>query len=413
MILFGHQTGNPNSHHAVLAHFERGWLDAFVVPWFPERGALRVVGALPPTRAMARRLERRRFEPLAGARFIQGRWGEFRRLGLRALGLGDEGLSYEVNDWLMRTMARACGRPRVTAVHSPEDASLWQFEEARRRGQACIYDLPIGYYPAWEQTQARLVREYSDWLPAGGLPSSRWVRPEQKRREMELADLVLAPSSFVERTIREFHPDKRIARAPYGVDLDFWTPPPLRSQVFSISGHQPSPSRPLLFLYAGQIGIRKGIPVLLEAWRAAALPDAELELVGLWQLSEKSRHELPPGVVHRPPCSRMELRERYHGADVFVFPSFFEGFGLVLLEAMACGVPCIASDASAGPDVLDDSCGRLVKAGNLEMLVEALRWFSSHRDQLPSMRRAARKRAEQCTWENYRQAVAAAVSHYL
>src|ERR1043166_6918827 len=139
------------------------------------------------------RLERRSFKPLRRAPKVQGRLGEWRRMGRCIFGNGSissEKLSYEANDWLMKTMARECGRKTVTAVHSYEDCSLWQFEEAKRRDKACIYYRLIGDYRAWEQTQANLVQQYADWLAQGGLNSSRFVRPEQKRKEMELADLV-------------------------------------------------------------------------------------------------------------------------------------------------------------------------------------------------------------------------------
>jgi starch synthase len=325
-----------------------------------------------------------------------------RRLFTRALGGGDERTSYEANDWLMRTMLRECRRPAVTAIHAYEDCSLWQFAEAKRLGKACIYDLPIGYYPAWEQAEADLARRYADWLPAGGLPSNRYVRPEQKRQEMSLADLTLVPSSFVEKTIRTFHPHKMLARAAYGVDLEFWTPAARRRAL-----------RPLRFIYAGQLSLRKGIPGLLEAWEKAALRDAELELVGAWQMSEKKRLSLPRHVTWRPPCSPEALRERYRGADVFVFPSFVEGFGLVLLEAMACGLPAIASEATAGPDVMTEACGRIVPTGNLDALIESLRWFNKNLEQLPALSRAARIQAERFTWENYRCCVTEAVAPFV
>jgi len=61
----------------------------------------------------------------------------------------------------------------------------------------------------------------------------------------------------------------------------------------------------------------------------------------MWQLAESRRVALPRGVNWRPACSREALRDRYRAADVFVFPSFFEGFGLVLLEAMAAA--CLRS----------------------------------------------------------------------
>jgi glycosyltransferase involved in cell wall biosynthesis len=129
-------------------------------------------------------------------------------------------------------------------------------------------------------------------------------------------------------------------------------------------------------------------------------------------MAESMRRLLPRGVLRRPPCSPAELRERYRAAAVFVFPSFFEGFGLVLLEAMACGLPAIASDATAGPDILTEGCGRVVPAGNIDALVESLRWFSNHRDLLPKLGRASRAAAERCTWESYRRRVDAAVAPF-
>jgi len=288
-------------------------------------------------------------------------------------------------------------------VHSYEDCSLLQFEEAKRLGKACLYDMPIGYYPAWEQTQAELAHRYADWLPPGGLSSRRWVRPVQKQREMELADLVLAPSSFVQQTILHFHPDKKVVLAPYGVDLEFWQPSPVPRNPFS----------ELRFLYAGQLSIRKGIPVLLEAWNKAGIPDAKLVLVGSWHLANERRASLTSGVEYHPPCSSAELRRHYHQADLLLFPSFFEGLGIVLLEAMACGLPVVATKESGGPDILDAATGKIISSGDVENLVETLRWFAQNRDRLPAMKSAARAKAETFCWEKYRRAVSAACQDFV
>jgi glycosyltransferase involved in cell wall biosynthesis len=150
----------------------------------------------------------------------------------------------------------------------PTRTAPWQFQEARRLGKACIYDMPIGYYPAWERTQAELARRYAEWLPPRGISSSRYIRPAQKRQEMQLADVVLAPSAFVRDTILA-HLDKPVALAPYGVDVDAWAP---AADVRATADR-------LTFLFAGQIAVRKGIPLLLDAWKAANLRSASLRLV--------------------------------------------------------------------------------------------------------------------------------------
>jgi alpha-maltose-1-phosphate synthase len=403
-VLFGHPSGNPNSHHAALSHFESGRLEAFCVSWFPTSREIRFLKRLPGLASLSRRLERRCFTPLLHAPKIEGRLSEWSRMVRRVLfdgWISSEALAYEANDWLMETMARECERSTVTAVHSFEDCSLQQFKMAKRLGKACIYDMPIGYYPAWEETQRRLAAEFEEWLPEAGLSEDRYVRPAQKKREMELSDLVIGPSSFVARTIEGFH-DKTFALAPYGVDSDFWHP-----------SSAPEESRPLRFIYAGQVSLRKGIPLLLMAWERAGLEDAELLLVGSWQMANSVRRKLGGNVKYLPPCSAEQLRTLYQSADVFVFPSYFDGFGLVLLEAMACGLPVLASECTAAPDFLTPDCGSIASAGDLDAWIEALRLTSANRQRLPVMKEAARQVAIKNTWKRYRQAVSAGVDQLL
>jgi glycosyltransferase involved in cell wall biosynthesis len=271
--------------------------------------------------------------------------------------------------------------------------------EAKRLGKACVYDLPTCYYPAWENIQAELGRKYSEWVPSNGSPPAHDMRLEQKRKEMELADLTLVASRYVEATVLEFYPHKQIARTPYGVDFEFWSPGPTGK-----------PSGPLRFIYAGNVSVRKGIPLLIEAWSKAALHDAELNLVGSWALSEGKKRSLPPGVKWFPPRSSHALRDQYREADVFVFPSYSDGFGMALLEAMACGLPAIASEASIGPEIITRGCGFINPPGDLDRLVELLRWFDRHRDELPVMGRQARAQATRHTWSNYRNLLTGAVA---
>lgn len=124
----------------------------------------------------------------------------------------------------MRTTARKTRWSDVIAVHAYEDCSLQQFEATKRLGKGPDPRLPAGYYDAWDETFARFIKVFTDWRPISGLSSWNYVRPVQKRRETKPADLGLAPSRFVERTILNFHPTKALAIAPYGADTDFWGP---------------------------------------------------------------------------------------------------------------------------------------------------------------------------------------------
>jgi glycosyltransferase involved in cell wall biosynthesis len=401
-ILFGHPTGNPNSHNAALAHLEAGVLECLCVPWMPSAATIRVLSLVQPLLPLVQRLARRQFGPLSQAPKVQGRVGEVCRLLTRASGFGDYLPFDQANRWLMRTMAHECHRSTVRAVHAYEDCSLWQFVQAKRLGKACIYDMPICYYPAREKTLMELHRKYPDWLPPNGSPATHDRLLEQKRQEMELADLTLVACGYTAATIREFYPQKDIALAPYGVDAEFWKP-----------GTINKPPGPLRFMYAGQISLRKGIPLLMEAWSKAELRDAELVLVGSWLLADSKRRSLPPSVKWFPPYSSQALRDQYRKSDVFVFPSFAEGFGLVLLEAMACGLPAIASEASIGPEVITAACGFVSPTGELDRLVELLRWFDQHRNELPAMGREARAEAGRYTWSNYRSLVTGAVSKFV
>jgi starch synthase len=396
-VLFGHPTGSPFSHHAALAHFETGRLDRFCVPWMPSATTLRLLDRIKPLRSMTQRLSRRHFPPLAQSRKVQGRIAEWRRLLIRGLGWGDDRLANDANEWLMRTMTRECQHSRVTAVHAYEDCSLWQFVKAKHLGKACIYDMPIGYYPAWERIQTTLLKKYGDWLSTDRV--SPQVRREQKCKEIELADSVLVPSSFVADTIRDFHPDKAVVLAPYGVDLAGWPAAPART-----------PQDTITFLFAGQCSVRKGVPLLLEAWRAADLRHARLWLVGSWRLAEAKKKELPSRCEWIGPVSSQQLRSLYHGADVFVFPTNFEGRALVIGEALASGLPVLTTHASGADDMVDSTCGRVLAPENFDSLVESLRWFDQNRHRLPALSRAARVNAERCTWEHYRRCVTGAVA---
>src|SRR5437660_8584124 len=100
--------------------------------------------------------------------------------------------------------------------------------------------------------------------------------------------------------------------------------------------------------------------------------------------------------------------------DLFVFPSLAEGFGLVIGEAMACGVPVLATQNTGGPDLITDGIeGWCVAAHSTSALIERLEWACTHRDGLFEMGMRARQSAERWTWADYRRRLVEVLTPHL
>jgi starch synthase len=100
--------------------------------------------------------------------------------------------------------------------------------------------------------------------------------------------------------------------------------------------------------------------------------------------------------------------------DVFVFPSLFEGFGLVLLEAMAMGLPIITTPHTAGPDLISDGVeGFIVPIRSSAAIAERLDLLRREPERRQAMSERARSRSREFTWEQYGRSLAACVSSVL
>jgi glycosyltransferase involved in cell wall biosynthesis len=192
------------------------------------------------------------------------------------------------------------------------------------------------------------------------------------RRFHAPASAVMVPSEGMLAVLREHRFDKLVAWS-HGVDLKLFTPQP---------GHDLGLPRPV-FLCVGRVSYEKN----LEAFLKLDLPGSKL-VYGVGPLLDRLREQYP--AVHwRGVVPRSELPVIYSAADVFVMPSRSETFGLVMLEAMACGTP-VAAYPVAGPlDVVGDSAGGVLDE---DLRAAALRALDLSSDD-------ARARARQFDWE--------------
>ena len=150
-------------------------------------------------------------------------------------------------------------------------------------------------------------------------------------------------------------------------------------------------------LFVGRQFRRKGGDVLLSAFAAVRerSPDARLIIVGPEELAD-----VPPGVEHwgfldkDDPDDRKRLIEAYRSADVFCLPTRFEPFGIVYLEAMYFGLPCVGTNVGAVPEMIaDGQTGFTVPVDDQHLLAERLSWLIEHPSEARTMGRAGLERA--------------------
>jgi len=183
------------------------------------------------------------------------------------------------------------------------------------------------------------------------------------------ADAIATYGPHVSAYVRAKRPRGPVIEAPQSVDDGFWTAPadaPVRHAPFQV-------------LFAGRLAAEKGVAVLLDAWRQAALSDAALVMLGDGPLRAAARRE--GAVTPGGPLGAAEVRNFYAGSDVVVMPSvptpdFLEPWGLVANEAFDQGVPVIATTAvgaAAGGLVRDAATGLVIAPRDSPALADALR----------------------------------------
>eukprot|EP00741_Cyanophora_paradoxa_P020062 tig00021222_g19363.t1 len=191
-------------------------------------------------------------------------------------------------------------------------------------------------------------------------------------------------------------PVRKIAVIPNGVDPDKYCPG--KSNLRRELGNPES-----IYVYMGRIAPEKNVEAMLQGWVAANMgPKAKLVVVGAGPLMQglQQTYGEKQGVVWKGFISDEATRiEILRGADVFILPSLVEGLSLSLLEAMATGCACVATDAGADGEVIAGGAGIVMDtmkdvAQQLEVILPVLR------DQ-PELRRAMGQKARQRVLEKY------------
>jgi glycosyltransferase involved in cell wall biosynthesis len=227
------------------------------------------------------------------------------------------------------------------------------------------------------------------------VPDPRTV--ERELAEYQVADCIAVATEFVARTFVERGiPRERLIVNPYGVDLRLFQPT------------EPSTTgRGLRVIHVGRVSVQKGVHYLIEA--VGRLPQATLTVVGAPD-PDMSKLLSASHVNFIGPVPGRDLPRYYAQADVFCLLSLQEGLALVLAQAMAMGLPIIATPNTGAADLITDGVeGFLVPVRNPDVVVQRLRWLAENPEMRREMGRRARAKVESgFSWADYGVRAAAA-----
>ena len=192
---------------------------------------------------------------------------------------------------------------------------------------------------------------------------------ESERRALSQVQGVIVTSPATARNLQAYDvPRERILIVPPGTD-----PAPLA---------QGSGGPDVALLCVASLTPRKGHALLFQAlaqlrdlpWRLLCLGSHDLSPATAQSLLDLCRAlHLEDRIALAPEVPPAELSRHYQTADLFVLPSYHEGYGMALAEALAHGLPIVSTQAGAIPDTVPSAAGRLVPPGDLAALTEALR----------------------------------------
>jgi glycosyltransferase involved in cell wall biosynthesis len=270
---------------------------------------------------------------------------------------------------------------RGAIFYGYDTGSLETMAWLRERGVPCILNQVD---PA--RVEDALVREEEELWPGWStgptsVPEEHFARREQ---EWALADRVVVNSEF-----------SRAALVAQGVPAAKLRVIPLCYEPGAALAQDETPAKsraPLTVLFLGQVILRKGIPYLLEA--ARMLPQVRFEVVGPIGISAVAVARAPSNLRFHGRATRDQLTAWYSRSDVFVLPTISDGFAVTQIEALAHGLPVIAT-TSCGDVVSDGRDGFVVPPRRPDLIAQAILRYLDEPELLCQHRAAALRKAEQ------------------
>jgi glycosyltransferase involved in cell wall biosynthesis len=318
------------------------------------------------------------------------------RAGMRRLAAS---LDRVGNRRFSRLLASEIASARPFALWGFSSSSLESFRAAREAGRFTILDRTIGDWRRYNELMRPLFETHREWFPDGD-PTVSDATIRRDDAEFEAADIILCGSRTCADTILANSPVAGVADKlrvlPYCFDPALFSREPVIAPA--------DRGEPVRFLFVGQAGMRKGIHHVLDAISQLPRGDAELTIVGQLDIPREIFARYQGRVTHRPTVPRADIPRIMARHHVLVFPSYFEGSALSLLEALASGLAIIQTP-HAGNGVTPET-GILIECPDTELVLGAMRALVEDRDRLDRYRAAAPAQARNYTFARYREGIA-------
>jgi glycosyltransferase involved in cell wall biosynthesis len=392
----------------------RGSLTQYVRP-YTNKGRIweRMLEHTPKLGSLYRRTLGRRVPPagLSPAKVIEaGTLQDFAAAGIGRLPLG----SAEHRHRLVQRMsfateiavARTAGRYARSAdvVVASYGTGVEGFAAVKRVGGRAVLHYPAAhnrYQRKLMDEDARLSPEFAAALPDFDAVPAEFER--RRDRECAEADRILVASSFAKQAfVAEGYDPEKIVAIAFGVDTARFSPPvtPRRRNRFRV-------------LFVGHVGQRKGVSYLLQGYESFRRPDSELHLVGSFVPGAAQVYDRFSALfLHTPHVPQAQLPDIYRAADVFVLPTLTEGMPLVVLEAMASGLPVIATPNGPSDLIENGTDGFIVPIRNPQAIAEKLQVLYQDPELRATLGRRAREKALRFGWDVYARRAADAVTNF-
>ena len=286
---------------------------------------------------------------------------------------------------------------KINIIYSYEDCALNSFKIANKNKIKTVYDLTSPYW----LFKKKILEEEINLQPEWNLSSTEILsetKCKNKDEEISLSDQIIVASNFTAKSLKFFNEDieSKIKIIPYGVDC------PKKNIV-----NKRYENEKLKIIFVGRPTLSKGIQYLIDILNQLDFP-WELEIAGALTESPSQISEKLDIFFKDPRCnflgqiSNKNLLKKMRQSHVFLFPSLFDGFGQVLLEALSCSLPIITTNNTGELDIIDDGKnGYLTPIRDTKKTIEILNNFYQDEEFRRSIAQNSFLKAGDLTWKKY------------